>query len=109
MVQVADAPLRVFRCDCVWDIGMYRRGLTKQRIVRAAQTLIEDQGLEGLSMRKLASRLNVQVSTLYYHMPNKSAIVDEVLKALQDNGTTRAGHPDMRTDLRTSAELEPSA
>ena len=39
-------------------------------IVAAAIGLLDDVGVEGLSMRKLAGRLHVQAPTLYYHCPD---------------------------------------
>ena len=61
---------------------MARRDLTKDKIVREALSLLDSEGLDGLSMRKLASRLKVQAPTLYYHIPDKSALLNEVLITL---------------------------
>jgi AcrR family transcriptional regulator len=48
--------------------------------------LIDETGLEGHTMRALGAKLGVDASTIYYHLPNKSAlyglIVDEVMSGL---------------------------
>jgi AcrR family transcriptional regulator len=53
-----------------------RAPITKARIVDAALTLVDEQGLEHLSMRKLGARLGVEAMTLYHHVPNKDAVLD---------------------------------
>jgi TetR/AcrR family tetracycline transcriptional repressor len=59
-----------------------RRNLTKDLIVAEAMKLIDEEGLEGLSMRKLAARLGVQAATLYYHVPDKSALMNDLMNVL---------------------------
>ena len=61
---------------------MARRKLTTELIVAEAIDLLGEEGLDGLSMRKLATRLQVQAPTLYYHIPDKSALLNEVLARL---------------------------
>jgi len=62
--------------------------LTRERIVAAALAIIDEDGLEALSMRRLGRRLGVDPMAVYYHMPNKAAvydaILDEVVGALAD-------------------------
>lgn len=61
---------------------MAKRNLTRDEILKEAMDLLDAEGLEGLSMRKLATRLRVQAPTLYYHFPDKSALLNEVLITL---------------------------
>ena len=61
---------------------MTRRNLTKQEIIEEAIVLLELEGLDGLSMRKLAARLDVRAPTLYYHIPDKHALLNEVSNVL---------------------------
>jgi AcrR family transcriptional regulator len=60
--------------------------LSSTQIVAAALELIDTTGLEGHTMRALGAKLGVDPSTIYYHVPNKSAlyglIVDEVMSGL---------------------------
>jgi TetR/AcrR family transcriptional regulator, tetracycline repressor protein len=53
-------------------------GLTKTAIVQAAFGLLDDAGMEGLTVRALASRLGVQAPALYWHVRSKQALLDEM-------------------------------
>lgn len=50
--------------------------LTPDRIVSAAIELVDDEGLDALSMRKLARRLGVEAMSLYHHVASKGALLD---------------------------------
>ena len=56
--------------------------LARERIVEAAVKIIDDEGLEALSMRRLGAALGVNPMAAYYHVPNKAALYDLVLEAL---------------------------
>ena len=53
-------------------------GLTKPVIVQAALDLLDEAGMDGLTVRALASRLGVQAPALYWHVRNKQALFDEM-------------------------------
>ncbi len=53
------------------------------QIVQAALDLIGREGPGGLSIARVARRVNVVPSALYRHFPNKEAIVDAVLGGVQ--------------------------
>src|SRR5215475_8972160 len=57
-----------------------REALDQTRIVRAALALLDEVGLDDLTMRRLADRLNVKAASLYRHVRNK----DELLVLLGD-------------------------
>lgn len=57
-----------------------RRPLDQQQIVRAALALLDEVGLDALTMRTLAERLNVKAASLYRHVRDK----DELLALLGD-------------------------
>lgn len=56
--------------------------LDRQRIVTEAVALLDAEGLEGVTTRKLAARLGVQSPTLYWHIPNKAALVTAIAEAI---------------------------
>jgi TetR/AcrR family tetracycline transcriptional repressor len=64
--------------------------LTRADIVRAGAQLLDTEGLEGLSMRKLASVLGTGPATLYWHVRDKnellSLILDETIRPVQIAG-----------------------
>src|SRR5262245_9849317 len=54
---------------------MARRELSGGAIQAAALDLVDEQGYAALSMRNLAARLGVQAASLYYHVPNRAALL----------------------------------
>lgn len=56
----------------------------KADVVRAALAVLDEHGLPGLSMRRLAARLGVQQSALYWHFESKqlllAAVAEEILR-----------------------------
>ena len=58
--------------------------LDRQRIVDEAVALLDAEGLDGVTTRKLAARLGVQSPTLYWHVPNKAALVTAIADAILD-------------------------
>lgn len=54
---------------------MPRDTLTRDQIVRAAIELLDDEGLEGLNMRSLGSRLGSAATAVYWHVRSKDNLV----------------------------------
>jgi AcrR family transcriptional regulator len=73
-----------------------RHPLTPDRILDAAVGLADDQGIEALSMRRLAAALGVEAMSIYHHIPNKGALVD----AMGDRVFGLAEMPDDEGDWR---------
>src|SRR5438105_11516381 len=53
-----------------------QRGLTRDRLVSTALELIQHDGLEGLSMRALAERLEVKAASLYWHVRDREELLE---------------------------------
>ena len=53
-----------------------REPLTREKIVDRALEVLDAEGIEGLSMRRLGEALGVEAMALYHHFPNKDAILD---------------------------------
>ncbi len=56
--------------------------LTRQRIVAAASALVDAEGLESFSTRRLAAELGVQGPSLYNHFATKDDILDAVADSI---------------------------
>ena len=68
--------------------------LDRQLIVSHAFTVLNQTGLDGLTLRRLAASLKVQAPALYWHFTNKQALLDEMATEV------------MRRALRENAHLE---
>jgi len=55
-------------------------GLTRDQVLRAAVRLADRDGVESLSMRKLARELDVEAMTLYHHVQNKHSLEDAIVE-----------------------------
>lgn len=58
-----------------------RSGLTVRAIIRAATTIADRDGLDALSMRRVADHLGVGTMSLYTHVPGKPALVELMIDA----------------------------
>jgi len=59
-----------------------RGALSGERVLGAAIALADDEGIEGLSMRRLAQALGVEAMSLYHWFPNKDALLGQMLDAV---------------------------
>jgi AcrR family transcriptional regulator len=57
-----------------------RTPLTRSDILVAALRIVDEQGADALSMRRLARDLGIEAMSLYHHFPNKEAILDGVIE-----------------------------
>lgn len=56
--------------------------ITQGEVVRTAVRLLDDVGLEGLTLRRLGCELGVSAPTLYWHVRDKRALLDLVAEAI---------------------------
>ena len=56
-----------------------RRPLSRERILSAALELVDDGGIDSLSMRKLAQKLGFEAMSLYNHVASKDDVIDGIL------------------------------
>src|SRR3954447_19587690 len=80
-----------------------KRPLTRELIVDAALALLERDGLQGLSMRRLAQELGSGAASLYWHVGDK----EELLSLLLDRivGEAQVPEPDPENWQGTVKEL----
>ena len=70
------------------------RGLTPDRIVRAAIAIADAEGLDGLSMRRVAAELGAATMALYRHVVDKDDLVLRMLDAALGEWRPPADAPD---------------
>ncbi|NED95687.1 helix-turn-helix transcriptional regulator [Phytoactinopolyspora alkaliphila] len=77
-----------------------RAGLTRDTVLKTARDVLTERGLDGLTMRHLASRLGVAPNALYSYVANKTALVDDLLDdVLADVETPAPDSADPTGDL----------
>ncbi len=61
------------------DAGKPRREpLTRDRIIRAALRIMDEEGLEAVTMRRIGRELGVEAMSLYNHVKDKEDILDGI-------------------------------
>jgi AcrR family transcriptional regulator len=71
--------------------------LSREQVVAGAYAVLQEQGLSGLSMRRVAQGLGVQPGALYYHVGSKQEMLAEIAVRILD------GVPGPTTDPRQAA------
>ena len=56
--------------------------LSRERVVAEALRIVDEDGVDALTMRALGSRLGVDPMAVYYHIPNKGALLDGIVEAV---------------------------
>lgn len=59
-----------------------RSPLTQDHIIQAAFRQLDEAGMEGISLRKLACSLGIRAPSLYWHFKSKQALIDALADAL---------------------------
>ncbi len=86
----------------VADVNLDGR-ITRDVVLAAALEIIDQDGAEGLSMRRLARALNRDPMILYRHAPNKAALLDGVAEIVLAQLKVDAADPDWAAQLRAIA------
>jgi TetR/AcrR family transcriptional regulator, tetracycline repressor protein len=71
-----------------------RLPLTRARVLATALEIVDVDGLDKLSMRRLGAALGVDPMAVYYYVPNKAALLDGLIEAVM-------------TELGTPCDREP--
>jgi AcrR family transcriptional regulator len=74
--------------------------LTRKRILEAAMRIIDAEGLDTLSMRRLGTELGVNPMAAYHYVPNKAALYDLVLDAVMAGMDVSAIDPEAPIEER---------
>jgi len=79
-----------------------RDTLTPDDVLNAASEMIADEGLDALTMRRLASRLGVTTPTIYWHVGNKQTLHQRLLERYaQEIGEIRASGSNPRDRIKS--------
>jgi len=78
------------------------RGLTRRAIVERALELGDAEGLEAVSLRRLATELGVTPMALYRHVKDKQDLINAMYEAIVENFDFK---PDVRPGLKWTTRL----
>jgi AcrR family transcriptional regulator len=80
-----------------------RPGMSTGRITAAALQIVDTEGSQALTMRRLGQALNRKVMTLYRYVPSKDALLDGVVALVLTDLAINPAAADWRQELRDLA------
>ena len=63
-------------------VTQVRSPLTRERVVQAALKVMDEEGLEAVSMRRVAREVGVEAMSLYHHVEDKEDLLDGVCECV---------------------------
>jgi len=82
-----------------------RTPLKRGDILSAALRILDEEGADALSMRRLARDLGIEAMSLYHHFPNKDAILAGVIDLALEGEAPTGPLPDRWQDVVAAAVL----
>ena len=83
--------------------GRSRPGMSTGRITAAALQIVDTEGSQALTMRRLGQALDRKVMTLYRYVPSKDALLDGVVARVLTDLAINPAAADWRQELRDLA------
>jgi AcrR family transcriptional regulator len=77
--------------------------ITRLLILQTALGIVDRDGVEALSMRRLSDAVKRDATVLYRHLPNKAAVLDGVAELVLAQLSVDTTDPDWSAQLRTVA------
>jgi len=77
--------------------------VSRSVILQAALRIIDRDGVDGLSMRRLSDEVRRDPTVIYRHVPNKAALLDGVTEIVLGQLRVDTADPDWTAQLRTVA------
>src|ERR671931_1511188 len=71
-----------------------RDPITREAIVGAALRVLDGEGLDGLSMRRVADELDTGAASLYWHVGSKDGLLDLIFDEVIGEQVTEIPDPD---------------
>jgi AcrR family transcriptional regulator len=83
--------------------GRPRSPLTRERIVAAALRIMDDEGLDAVSMRRIGRELGVEAMSLYNHVRDKDDILEGIKELVMGEFDMGAASNSWKQDARMAA------
>ena len=84
-------------------MAVSRTPLTSERVLESAVALADREGVESLSMRRLARELGVEAMSLYHHVAGKQALLDGMVDLVFGEIELPAADGDWKAAMRRRA------
>src|SRR4029450_10030652 len=81
----------------------HREPLTRDRIIETALRVMDDEGLEAVTMRRIGRELGVEAMSLYNHVEDKDDILEGVTGRAMNEFESPASTGDWAEDARAMA------
>ena len=85
------------------DSPQKRVPLSQERVLESAVGIADTAGIGSLTIRSLAQRLGVKPMSIYYYVPNKSAILDGIVDLVFSEIELPSADGDWRTEMKKRA------
>jgi AcrR family transcriptional regulator len=83
-----------------------KESLSRARLVSEALGLVQEEGLEALSMRGLADRLHVKAASLYWHVRDRRELLELLAESILDSAPVAQASGWREVVLRRAAALQ---
>ena len=80
-----------------------RAPLSRERVIEAALRLMDDEGLEAVTMRRIGRELGVEAMSLYNHVADKEDILDGICERVMSEFDFPPSSDDWAEDCRRGA------
>lgn len=80
-----------------------REPLTRERVLATALRLVDTEGLDALTRRRLGHELGRDAMTLYRYAPDKAALLDGIVELVLHELDIEPDEADWQTQLRSAA------
>lgn len=80
-----------------------RTPLTRERVLAAALRLVDDEGIDALTRRRLGHELGRDAMALYRHAPDRAALLDGIVELVLQELEIPEGGQDWQTQLSRTA------
>src|SRR5436305_8634489 len=77
--------------------------LSRERVLHAALSLVDEGGIESLSMRKLGQALGVEAMSLYRYVDNKDNLLDGIVNLVLEEFELPSAGEDWEAAIRQCA------
>jgi AcrR family transcriptional regulator len=80
-----------------------REPVTRERVIAAALRVMDDEGLEAVTMRRIGRELGVEAMSLYNHVRDKDDVLGGIVEMVMSEFNPPASRGDWREDAMNAA------